>query len=272
MTNYLTITRELKKADFWNKLSGNEIKILLDLLFKAPYKATTYNLYGMEIELEKYELCFSSVKLARFYGVTVYGFRTLLKKFERLKLLELKNRKVSGENSTDKSTIKSTDNGMSKCNNRLTSITFCGWVFGHVSMSENESLNESRDAEFQQSNQETNHEHNKEVFNQESQTNNTRAAGVKNVNQKQKTWYPLDRIASLDFPYADELVGIWCEHGGVSRLHIIPLLNKYLDEQRFTGLTEMSIDFLDYRFKIYIKQQIKTRKKGSEPPRNQNYL
>lgn len=272
MNNYLTITRELKKADFWNKLSGNEIKILLDLLFKAPYKATTYNLYGMEIDLEKYELCFSCVKLARFYEMTVYGFRTLLKKFERLKLLRLKNRKVSGENSTDKSTNKSTDNGMSKCNNRLTSITFCGWVFGHVLPSENESENEPREAENQTTNQTTNHKHNKEVFNQENKKQNAQGAGDKSVKGNAKTWYPVDRIAALDFPYADELLAIWCEHAGQTRLSVIPLLHKYCEEQKMIEIFSMTLDVFDYRFRQYLKKHFKNRKKESEPPRRQNYL
>lgn len=161
MNNYLTTARELKKENFRDLLSVNERKILSDLLFKAPYKITTYNLYGMKIYLEKYELCFLSVKLVRFYEMAERHLKTLLKKFERIKLLMLKNDKGLCEFSNDKSNDKLRDKSISKCNIWYVYVTLCGSGFVCVFASENESENKPLETEFLETNQKTNHEHNK---------------------------------------------------------------------------------------------------------------
>ena len=84
---YLKVSRELLNSSFWRSLAPAEKGILIDLMAMAAYKPTSFNLYGTEIELEKYELCFSVLKIANKYRVTEYAIRSLIKKLENAKIL-----------------------------------------------------------------------------------------------------------------------------------------------------------------------------------------
>lgn len=128
MNNYLTTSRDLKKADFLDRLSGNEMK--------------------------------------------------------RMKQLILKNGKVSCEFSRD----KSRDKCMSVFNAGYVYVALCSSAFMRIFESANETENKSLVTEFLVTNHETNHEHNKEVFNQEYKK--TKGVGFKIVRGKQKIRYP----------------------------------------------------------------------------------
>lgn len=134
MENFIPVSRELLFSSLWRSLADKEAKILIDLMARAPFKATTYNLYGVDIELQKYELCFSCVKMAEKYKVTDYFLRRFLDKLAKHNILIKKKRKIEPSNShtvchTVSRTVCRTSN--SSANTQFyTSITFYGWVFG----------------------------------------------------------------------------------------------------------------------------------------------
>ncbi|MGL4804982.1 MAG: hypothetical protein ACRCX5_02600 [Bacteroidales bacterium] len=263
MENFTPISRELTNSRFWHSLSDKESRILTDLLTHAPYKATTYNLYGVDIKLGKYELCFSSVKMAKKYGVSEHVIKRYLSKLADYGLLEKKRRKLEPELCSDKRT-----NNCNTGNLRfVTSITFYGWVFGESQIERPLAENDGTTAL-------SNTLQNTEDF--KTEDINIKSACEKNFSSNQsgvKNWIPLKKIKALDFPYADEIVKEWSQFCSKKRELVLEELTKYCDSQIRLQQTEMTLPVFDYRFRIVLKKAFNVKEyKTLEDTPFLNYL
>ncbi|MGL5730795.1 MAG: hypothetical protein ACRCX5_06710, partial [Bacteroidales bacterium] len=259
------VSRELTNSSLWRSLAGTEAKILIDLLALAPFKATSYNLYGVDIQLEKHELCFSCVKMAEKYKVTDHFLRRFFDKLAKHKILVKKKRKIDPSNSqtvcqTVSRTVSRTGSN-SASPQFYTSITFCGWVFGKNSIERYRTqVNDQKIEPSVEPSVEPFVAHNKEVIKEEEKKEeniNIKSACEKNFFSKQggvKNWIPLERIKALDFPYADEIVDEWSQFCSKKRELVLEELTKYCDSQIRLQQTEMTLPIFDYRFRIVLKK------------------
>ena len=278
MENFIPVSRELLFSSLWRSLADKEAKILIDLMARAPFKATTYNLYGVDIELQKYELCFSCVKMAEKYKVTDRVLKSFLNKLVEHQIIKKERKALSHISSSIKSSDKGSIKGTMSKLNFVTSITFCRWVFGQ---NQNEFLNEKISSSNVLPNELSNVAHNIEVIKEEEKkeeyfyTHN--ACENKNGFQKAseipgKTWYPIEQIASLEFPNAQRILAAWQKFSGQTNIQIAPLLRQYCKEQKDIDIHQMTLDILDFRFRKYMKQHFKIKKQVEEPVRRINYL
>ena len=282
MENFIPVSRELLFSSLWRSLADKEAKILIDLMARAPYQPTTYNLYGVDIELSQYELCFSCVKMAEKYQVTEYFIRSLLKKLEVAEIIKKTTRKISRGNSRDNSRGNSRGKFAKEKIGSITAITFYSWVFGDKKPDIQVANENCKNHEaFLEANHEANRAHNIEVIKEEEKkeeyfyTHN--ACENKNGFQKAseipgKTWYPIEQIASLEFPNAQRILAAWQKFSGQTNIQIAPLLRQYCKEQKDIDIHQMTLDILDFRFRKYMKQHFKIKKQVEEPVRVQNYI
>ena len=87
-----------------------------------------------------------------------------------------------------------------------------------------------------------------------------------------KIWYPIDQIANLEFPNAEDILETWREFSGQTNIQIKPLLHKYCNEQKMIHINQMTLDVLDFRFRKYMNRAFKTKSKKVEPVRVPNYI
>ncbi|MGL5771478.1 MAG: hypothetical protein ACRCX1_01660, partial [Bacteroidales bacterium] len=168
MENFIPIARELTSSSLWRSFADKEVKILIELMALAPFKATSYNLYGVDIQLEKHELCFSCVKMAEKYDISESFFKRYLNKLVEHKIIEKRKRKLvsvsCSEKRPDKRTGKRPDKRTVGKLHFVTSITFCGWVFGENT---DKPSKEEIDLSNELSNEPSNELHNKELIKEE---------------------------------------------------------------------------------------------------------
>ncbi|MGL4293424.1 MAG: hypothetical protein ACRCSQ_07610 [Bacteroidales bacterium] len=278
MNTFVPISRELINSSLWRSLAGTEVKILMELLALAPFKATTYNLYGVDIELEKHELCFSCVKMAEKYDISYHSLRRLIDKLAKHKILVKKKRKIDLKFSHEKNHEFSHEKNHEFRNPNITSITFCGWVFGEKNIDEK---NSSKVISSEMSSVKRKVTYKKEVIKEE--LNKEKIFFKHNVcedkneifqkaEKPKKVWYPIDEIANLEFPKAEALLKTWCEFSGQTNIQIKPLLHKYCNEQKLININQMTLDIFDYRFRKYMNRTFRTKSKKVEPIRVTNYL
>ncbi|MGL4805411.1 MAG: hypothetical protein ACRC26_03595, partial [Bacteroidales bacterium] len=226
MENFTPVSRELTNSSLWRSLAGTEAKILIDLLALAPFKATSYNLYGVDIQLEKHELCFSCVKMAEKYKVTDHFLRRLFDRLAKHKILVKKKRKIDPSNSrTVCKTVSRTvcrTGSTSASPQFYTSITFCGWVFGENSVEQHRTqVNDQKIEPSVEPSVEPFVAHNKELIKEEEKKEEkekkqttcacARADFFSSPSGNDKIWYPVDQIANLEFPYAEDILETWRE-------------------------------------------------------------
>ena len=238
------------------------------------------------IELQKYELCFSCVKMAEKYKVTDYFLRRFLDKLAKHNILIKKKRKIETSNShtvchTVSRTVCRTSNSVANTQ-FYTSITFYGWVFGgNLEIQHKASVNDQKIGPSVEPFVKPFVAHNIEVIKEEEKkeeyfyTHN--ACENKNGFQKAseipgKTWYPIEQIASLEFPNAQRILAAWQKFSGQTNIQIAPLLRQYCKEQKDIDIHQMTLDILDFRFRKYMKQHFKIKKQVEEPVRRINYL
>ncbi|MGL4781378.1 MAG: hypothetical protein ACRCXN_11165, partial [Bacteroidales bacterium] len=257
MENFIPIARELTSSSLWRSFADKEVKILIELMALAPFKATSYNLYGVDIQLEKHELCFSCVKMAEKYKVTDHFLRRFFDKLAKHKILVKKKRKIDLKFSHEKSSESNHEKNHEFRNPNITSITFCGWVFGEKNLEEK---NSPIVVSSEVSSVGRKVAHNKEVIKEEEKKEeniNIKSACEKNFFSKQggvKNWIPLERIKALDFPYAEEIVDEWSQFCSKKRELVLEELTKYCDSQIRLQQTEMTLPIFDYRFRIVLKK------------------
>ena len=126
MENFIPVSRELLFSSLWRSLADKEAKILIDLMARAPYQPTTYNLYGVDIELSQYELCFSCVKMAEKYDISESFFKRYLNKLVEHKIIEKRKRKLVSASCSNKRTGKRSDKRTASKLHFVTSISICG--------------------------------------------------------------------------------------------------------------------------------------------------
>ncbi|MGL5785277.1 MAG: hypothetical protein ACRCX4_00445 [Bacteroidales bacterium] len=123
---YLSVSRELLNGSFWESLASFEKGIIMDLIAMVPMRAYTVNLYGMQINLEAYEICFFAKTMAKKFDISIHVFRSLINKLSQNNIVVKKRRQI-----THTETDTETNTGRSKNNNSFfTSLTFCPSVFG----------------------------------------------------------------------------------------------------------------------------------------------
>ncbi|MGL5317452.1 MAG: hypothetical protein ACRC9Q_01935 [Bacteroidales bacterium] len=269
---YLPISRELLNSSFWRSLAPAEKGILVDLMAMAAYKPTTYNLYGAEIELNKFEFCFSVLKMAEKYRVTEYAIRSLIKKLENAKILTKISRKITREVSQGNSRCEY----VKKTTCCYTSVTFYAWVFDvdcDVDSTDikKDEFHEAPQTEFQTEN----HEHNKEVFNKEvlKQKIHTQSAREKNFSfpdGRQKKWYPVEAIANLEVPNGEELLKSWCVYSVKDEEKVKAFLQKYAKAQLLIDIQEMTLDIFDHRFRKAMKREFNIRE--NKPAEKEEFI
>ena len=275
---YLKVSRELLNSSFWRSLAPAEKGILIDLMAMAAYKPTSFNLYGTEIELEKYELCFSVLKIANKYRVTEYAIRSLIKKLENAKILTKTIRKITNAVSNEISRGNSRCEYIKKTTCCYTSVTFYGWAFYADDQcdSNNDSNDESHEG-CQTEAQTANHEHNQLSINQEEKEKNSACAVPsfeipKDLPYK-KTWYSMDEIAELNFAYADEILADWKLYSGRSEKEVREKLKVFTKKKLRLGLTKMTMDIFDQEFRKEIKTaSAQNSKHKNEPVQKLKYL
>ncbi|MGL4780647.1 MAG: hypothetical protein ACRCXN_07450 [Bacteroidales bacterium] len=278
MENFTPVSRELTNSSLWRSLAGTEAKILIDLLALAPFKATSYTLYGVDIQLEKHELCFSCVKMAEKYGISEYVFKRYLNKLVEHGLVEKRKRKLV---STSCSTIRTGKRTTIRTSTKLsfvTSITFCGWVFGENEKSDfldNDALPSASPSAPSYA------LHNKELIKEEEKKEENlykhnacedKNEFLKKTEKPKKIWYPIEQIEKVEFPNAERILYAWQKFSGQTNVQIIPLLRQYCKEQKDIDILQMTLDVLDYRFRKYMKQHFKISKQVVEPVRRTNYI
>ncbi len=280
MENFIPISRELTNSLLWRNLSDKEYRIAMNLITSAPFKATTYNLYGIDIELEKHELCFSTNKLAEKYDTTDHFLRRLFDKLAKHNILVKKKRKIAPTTGDNKSHIKCCKSHQYSKLNFVTSITFCGWVFGEK---EEVSPFEEKITTNVAPKVTSKVAHNKEVIKEEEKKEEkekkhksacAQADFFSSPSGNEKIWYPVEQIANLEFPNAEEVLRTWREFSGQTNLLIKPLLHKYCNEQKLIDIHQMTLDVFDYRFRKYMTKSFKPNPKTKkvEPVRRINYL
>ncbi|MGL5787474.1 MAG: hypothetical protein ACRCX4_11745 [Bacteroidales bacterium] len=276
---YLKIARELFNSSFWRSLAPAEQAILINLMTMAAYKPTTYNLYGTEIELNKYEFCFSVIKMAEKYHVTEYAMRSLIKKLEDVQILTKTTRKITRQVSSEFSRGKSRCEYVKKATCCYTSVTFCGWVFYDDDECDNKGdMNDEFHEALQAEVQTVNREHNKEilkkeVLKKETRRNSACAVPVSNGSkgkEYRKPWYTMEQIAKMDLPYADEIMKEWTEYSGRSKKDVSDILQKFTHKQRLFGLPEMTLDVFNKEFRKEMKSAFALKSKQKNEP--QRYL
>ncbi|MGL4804897.1 MAG: hypothetical protein ACRC26_00890 [Bacteroidales bacterium] len=276
MENFIPIARELTNSSLWRSFADKEVKILIELMALAPFKATSYNLYGVDIQLEKHELCFSCVKMAEKYKVTDHFLRRFFDKLAKHKILVKKKRKIDLKFSHEKSSESNHEKNHEFRNPNITSITFCGWVFGEKNLEEK---NSPIVVSSEVSSVGRKVAHNKEVIKEEEKKeeniNIYNAREKKNFSNQEgvKHWVSVDRIKRLDFPHADEIMKSWIKYCSKRKELVMEELEKYCDLQICLQQTEMTLPVFDYRFRGVLKRafDVKECKKEEDKP-YLNYL
>lgn len=271
---YLKIARELLNSSFWQNLALAEQAILINLMTMAAYKPTTYNLYGAEIELNKYEFCFSVVKMAEKYRVTEYAIRSLLKKLEDAQILTKTTRKITYGASNEFSRAKSRCEYVKKSACSYTSITFCGWVFYDDDECDSGNAEKVEFHEAPQTEAQTEiNEYNKEIINKKINTQNAREKISSFPDGRKKTWYPVETIAKLEVPNGEELLRSWCVYSVKDEAKVKAFLEKYCQAQLLIDIKEMTLDIFDHRFRKALKNEFNVRDaKPAEPEEFIRYL
>ena len=269
---YLKIARELLNSSFWRSLAPAEKGILTDLMAMAAYKPTTYNLYGTEIELHKYELCFSTKILADKWNISVHVLRKIIEKLTRNNLAVKKRRQI------DKTENNTGDNSRRGKNNNpfFLSLTFNRWVFE----------DDSDDVVYTQKirpettpNFSSGAEHNKEVLKKEVLNENIKKNSAcaepsfessKSLPYK-KTWYSMEEIAELNFAYADEIMADWKEYSGRSEKEVREKLSLFAKKKLRVGQSKMTLDVFDKEFRKEMKSAFALKSKQKNEPERELY-
>ena len=260
---YLKIARELLNSSFWRSLAPAEQGILINLMSMAAYKPTTFNLYGTEIELNKYELCFSVAKMAERFGTSAPVFKRFIIKLADNNILIKNKRKVSlSKNLSVRPSVRQT--GKSQF---YTSITFCTWTSGDYEQEAEYGLN------LQQIVQPFSQEivqHKKEVLNKKDTRRNSACTVPVSEGSKgkefRKPWYTMEQIAKMDLPYAEEIMNEWTEYSGRSKKDVSDILQKFTHKQRLFGLPEMTLDIFDKEFRKEMKSTFALKSKQKNEP------
>ena len=271
---YLKVSRELLNSSFWRSLAPAEKGILIDLMAMAAYKPTTYNLYGTEIELEKYELCFSMAKMAERFGVSAPVLKRLVNKIAVNNVIAKNKRKVRlADRPTDRPSKY--PSGKSQF---YTSLTFYRWA---LAADESEPDSEQNSQQSVQPSLQPIVQHNKEVINKEVLNESTRrnsacAVPVSNGSKDKvhrKPWYTMEQIAKMELPYAEEIMKEWTEYSGRRKNDVLALLQKFTKNQRHFGLPEMTLDVFNKEFRKEMKTVFALKSKyKNEPVQEVRYL
>lgn len=248
---YLKISRELLNSSLWRDFADKEKVILIELMNEAPYKPSTYNLYGTEIELNTYELCFSVAKMAERFGVSDSFFRRFIDKLLRHGILAKYKRKVE---QTFRRTVRRSVVSEQKLQ-FYTSITFYAWAFGNE---ENINENDTNTASNGEPSGEHFGEHNIDIKIKEEKEKNSACAeaSFKSSNDLpyKKCWYSMKQIAELDFAYANEIFSDWKKFSGRSENEVREMLNLFARKKTHLGLSKMTLDVFDKEFRKEMKR------------------
>ncbi|MGL5731114.1 MAG: hypothetical protein ACRCX5_08335, partial [Bacteroidales bacterium] len=80
MSGFIPLSREFLNGSLWNNFALIEKGLMIELLRITPMREKEYNLYGIPVKLDAYELCFSVKRMADFLGVTYHCLRMFLQK------------------------------------------------------------------------------------------------------------------------------------------------------------------------------------------------
>ncbi|MGL5786109.1 MAG: hypothetical protein ACRCX4_04785 [Bacteroidales bacterium] len=263
---YLKIARELLNSSFWRSLAPAERGVFIDLMGMATYKPRLFNMNGYEIQLDCLEICLSINSYAKNQGLdrsfitrfvdALVSWRLVRK--EVVYLSKIATNKTTGETTKDVTSRK-----CSKMHSKVTLLSFNEWIFaidsGRFGEDPPAELSEQSN---NQSKEQTSALHNKEGFNKESlkediRRNSARAVPSFQELQKvkyRKPWYPMEDIAEMNVPNADEILNEWTGFSGRAKNEVMSLLQEFAKKQKLFGLTEMTLDVFDKEFRKEMKK------------------
>lgn len=248
---YLSVSRELLNGSFWGALASAEKGIILDLIAMAPMEAYTVSLYGLQIPLEPYEICFSAKIMAKKFNVTVHVFRNLIDKLSRNNIGVKKRRQISH---TGTDTLK--NSGSIKNNNTFfTSLTFYPSVFGidpdkHGSSGKNSSETIPEATPKPTHNQELTDLKEEEVF--------TNARGENFQNYENRTIHFADKQA-LQEVIPEKSVAYFCESYECRTQDLENLFGLFIRREEASGLYFLRHKELQRRFAYFLEKNYQTK-------------
>ena len=252
---YLKVSDELLDGLFWDSLAGKEVKMLLKMMFQAPYKSMKFNLYGTDITLNKRELCFSVRCIAKEFGISDSAFRRFMDKLVKMNIITKKKRKIKH---SERRSFRRTgaEQGDDAGNYQFyTSITFSGWVFDEEQMqAENmqaeADLSERSDAACDAHKIDIKIDKEEEVF--------TNARGENFQNYENRTIHFADKPA-LQEVIPEKSVAYFCESYECRTQDLENLFGLFIRREEASGLYFLRHKELQRRFAYFLEKNYQTK-------------
>lgn len=255
---YLKVSKELLNGSFWRSLADKEKVVLIELMNMTAYKPVSVNLAGVDVPVQMNELCIFASSLSKYLNISIYCFRSLLKKMCVANVCCTEIRKMGLKDSKSKPNSKLNDRKIQ----HYTSISFYPWVFAQEPENETKQM-------IQSANQVTNQTHNKESINKEAKRNSACAVSSSQRSQSsgyRKPWYTMERIADMDLPNAKDILAEWCLFSGKCEKDILALLERFARKQKLFGLPEMTLDVFDREFRKEMKRAFDLKSNHKNEP------